>query len=160
MVSMTEIPSDLIPLPTQPWDERPDAIPLDREEVRTALWLTRGNVSGAADTLKVSSQRLRRFVANSPYLSAQLEEARQQLVDIAESNVYDALTDKMDSGRRDSMSRFVLSSQGRSRGWGQGNGPKVNIHNNGPMVIQWADGTSVNVSEDNEKVIEGEKVDE
>lgn len=132
-----EIPADLQPLPTTPWDERPTELPLDVEECRTALWLYRGNIGDAAEALKVRSARLRNFVKNSEYLTREMAEAREILKDIAEKNVYDALTDAADSGRRDSMSRFVLSTIGKDRGFGNGSGG-INVpQGKGRMVVMW-----------------------
>ena len=122
-----DLPADLVSIGTSPWDERPTELPLVVEEVRTALWTNQGNINDAAKLLKVSSQRLRRFVSNNEYLKRELEESKEVLKDIAEANVYEALTDSVDAGRRDSMSRFVLSSIGKDRGYGAG-GSGVNIN--------------------------------
>lgn len=141
---MTHLPNDLIPLPTMPYDERPAELALDREECRTAIWRSRGNISEAAKLLKITSLRLRNFVRANPFLSAEAEEAREILADIAEDNVYDALTDEADPSRRDSMSRFVLASVGRRRGYGQGNNTGVTINaSKGRLVVAWDDGTQV-----------------
>src|SRR6476619_5108550 len=110
-----DFPSDLIPLPTTPYSERPVSLPLDMEECRTALWLVRGNITEAAKLLKTTPLRLRQFVQKSPYLSAEMQEAKDQLVDIAEDVVYEALTDEDDKSRKDTMARFVLGSQGKPR---------------------------------------------
>jgi hypothetical protein len=141
-------PTDLTPLPTAPWDERPAELPLDVEECRTALWRTRGNISDAAAMLKIKPQRLRAFVKKSDYLSRELEEAKENLKDIAEGNVYEALTDDQDPGRKDSMTRFVLASIGKDRGWGSGvGGPKTNINlGAGKFSITWEDGSSLSAS--------------
>lgn len=137
-------PSDLIPLPTMPYDERPPSLPLDVEECRTAIWRTRGNIHDAAKLLKISSSRLRNFVKNSAYLTSEAMEAREILKDIAESNVYDALTDSEDPARRDSMSRFVLGSIGKDRGYGTGvQGGGKGTLNIGNISISWGDGTSI-----------------
>lgn len=130
-------------------------MPLDIEECRTALWLRRGNISEAAKRLKVSPNRLRTFVKKSPRLMEEVEEARQQLVDIAEDVAYDALTDEADPGRRDQMARFVMSNLGKDRGYGTGAGG-VNINlPKGRVNIQWADGSSLSAqSEPEAKVIE------
>lgn len=135
------LPSDLVPIPTQPWPERPAELPLVPQEVRTALWLTAGNITNAASVLKVTSMRLRTFVRNSPYLSAEVEEAKEQVVDKAESIVVDAL-DSNDPTRQDQMARYVLnSSHGRKRGWGQGSS-NVQIDARGSkFTISWADGS-------------------
>lgn len=155
---MADLPTDLVALPTSPWDERPEEIPLVIEECRTALWQTRGNITEAAKTLKVPSGRLRRFVNNSQYLLAEIEEAKEVLVDISESNVYDALTDQQDPGRKDSMTRFVLASQGRKRGWGTGAGPTgLALKGKGRISITWDDGSEIAGEQpgDNAKVVNG-----
>lgn len=138
------IPNDLAALPTMPYSERPIELPLDVEECRTAIWMAAGNISEAAKVLKVSSIRLRNFVKKSPYLSAEMQEAADRLVDIAESNVHDALTDELDPSRRDTMSRFVLSNLGRHRGWGTTASGGVSIKNTagGTVIVQWADGSA------------------
>lgn len=153
-----DLPDDLRPLPTVPYDERPDSLPLDIEECRTALWLHRGNVSDAAKRLKVSPSRLRSMVRNSPRLAKEAEEAREQLVDIAEDAVYSALTDPDDPGRRDTMARFVLTNLGNSRGYGSKGGNSVNINAGGgkKISVTWGDGTSLSVEGKAEKVIEHE----
>jgi hypothetical protein len=127
-----------------PYNERPSELPLDVEEVRTSIWMASGNLTEASKLLKVTSLRLRNFVKKSPYLSAEMQEAADRLVDIAESNVYDALTDELDPSRRDTMSRFVLTNIGKHRGWGSGSGPGVTVKNSagGTIIVQWADGTS------------------
>ena len=151
------IPGDLVALPTMPYNERPAELPLDVEECRTAIWMASGNISEAAKLLKTTSIRLRTFVKKSPYLSAELQESADRLVDIAESNVYDALTDELDPSRRDTMSRFVLTNIGKNRGWGTAGGNAVNIKNSagGTIVVQWADGTQLGANAD-DNIIEGE----
>jgi hypothetical protein len=146
----TEFPQDLIPLPTAPYPERPVSEPLVPEECRTAIWLVRGNITEAAKLLKVTSLRLRQFVNKSPYLLSEMQEAKDQLTDIAETVVYEALTDEDDKGRKDTMARFVLGSQGRNRGWGHSSSAGVNIKNSGggTIVVQWADGTVFGDSEE------------
>jgi hypothetical protein len=118
-----------------------------------------GNITEAAKVLKVTSIRLRNFVKKSPYLSAEMQEAADRLVDIAESNVLDALTDELDPSRRDTMSRFVLSNIGKHRGWGSGGTGGVTVKNSagGTIIVQWADGSAFG-SEPQEEVttIEGE----
>ena len=158
------VPNDLVALPTMPYSERPNELPLDVEECRTALWMASGNVTEAAKILKITSIRLRNFVKKSPYLSAEMQEAADRLVDIAESNVKDALTDELDPSRRDTMSRFVLTNIGKNRGWGTA-GAGVNIKNTagGTIVVQWADGTSIGGQEpngDDATIIEGRVVNE
>lgn len=125
-----------------PYEERPISLPLDVEECRTALWRCNGNVTDAARLLKVRSDRLRKFVKNSPYLSAQLVEAQETLKDLAEANVRDALMDQDDAARRDAMSRFVLTNLGTDRGYGQ-KGPNKGSVQFGDIKISWGDGSDI-----------------
>jgi hypothetical protein len=139
-----------------PYSERPSELPLDIEECRTALWKSRGNISTAAAVLKVTPQRLRSFVKNSPRLLAEQEEAREQLVDKAEDVAYAALDDASDPSRQDQMARYVMTNLGRSRGYSSGgSGVSLNLPK-GNLIISWADGTPLNESE---KTIDGELVD-
>jgi hypothetical protein len=140
----SHVPNDLAALPTMPYSERPVELPLDTEECRTAIWMAAGNVSEAAKILKVTSIRLRNFVKKSPYLTAEMQEAADRLIDIAEANVRDALTDELDPSRRDTMSRFVLTNIGKHRGWGTASSGGVTVKNTagGTIVVQWADGSS------------------
>jgi len=83
-----------------------------------------------------------------------MTEAREQLADRAEEIVKEALNDPVDPGRRDGMAKYILSSLGRPRGFGQGPG-KVSINSAGGNIhITWGDGTPV----DNSPIIEGEVV--
>lgn len=151
------IPSDLVPLPTMPYDRRPVEIPLDVEECRTAIWKAKGNISRASEYLKIPSTRLRNFVEKSPYLKRELRESLEIHVDRAEEIVDEALNDEEDKSRRDQMARFVLGSQvARQRGWGNGQAqPGMKIDNKGGMiVVQWADGTKFDG-----QTVEGEIVD-
>ncbi len=136
---MDSLPQDLVPIPTQPWDERPVGLPLNEEECRTALWLNRGNVSDAAALLKVTSSRLRTYVNAKPRLLAEQKEARERLLDRAESVAYEALFDESDAGRRDGMAKFLLNSGlGKPRQLGSGAGPTMNVKNVGPISISWS----------------------
>lgn len=153
------IPSDLVALPTMPYSERPLELPLDVEECRTAIWMAAGNITEAAKLLKTTSIRLRNFVKKSPYLSAEMQEAADRLVDIAESNVHDALTDELDPSRRDTMSRFVLTNIGKHRGWGSGASGGVTVKNSagGTVIVQWADGSTFGQErQEDSQTIDGE----
>lgn len=153
------LPNDLIPLPTMPYDERPAELPLVVEECRTALWRARGNVSIAADLLKIPSLRLRNFIKKSPFLTDEQKEARDRLVDRAEEIMYEAMEDGDDPGRRDTMARFVASNLGKDRGFGVPNaGVTLNLPK-GPMTITWGDGSQItgndNTPAPSDNVIEG-----
>jgi len=118
--------------------------------------MAKGNVSRAAEYLKVPSTRLRYFVEKSPYLKRELRESLEIYVDRAEEIVDEALNDDEDKSRRDQMARFVLGSQvARQRGWGNGQAqPGMKIDNKGgTILVSWADGTKFQGHE-----IEGEVV--
>lgn len=155
---MASLPANLRPLPTMPYSERPFELPLDIEECRTAIWKCSGNISAAAEVLKVPSQRLRIFVKKSPYLSREMEEAREQIVDKAEDIIREGLEDEDDKARRDQAARFVLNSGfAKARGWGSAATPGISVKAPGGMVVvQWQDGTRFSGAEPT--IIEGEAV--
>ena len=150
-----DFPDDLVPIPSQPWDERPTELPLDAEEVRTALWVSHGSVADAAKILKVNSARLRAFVKNSEYLRREQEEASEVMADIAEKNVYDALTDSEDPGRRDTMSKWFLERKGRNRGYGNAGGQSQGTGPKGRITISWESDVSSPVIDGEAQVING-----
>lgn len=120
-------------------------MPLVVEECRTAIWRAKGNVSGAAMLLKVSSSRLRKFIRDSPYLSAELRESAEIIMDKAEEVVVQAIESE-DPTRADQMARWYLGQQGAGRGYGKdsaGKGPNINLPNKGRMVIMWDDGEQI-----------------
>ena len=149
-------PADLIPLPTMPWDNRPSELPLDIEECRTALWMTRGNITKAAKVMKVPSDRFRRFVRSSPRLSATVEEAQETLLDMAEEQVAEALEDTEDTVRADSMAKFVLTNLGARRGYGtKGSGVTLKPGaGSGSFTISWGDGSDISQPEEQGQVID------
>jgi hypothetical protein len=57
-----------LPLPYFPWLERPAVMPLDVEEVATALFLKQGDLTAAAERLRVTVARLNRTIRKSPRL--------------------------------------------------------------------------------------------
>lgn len=154
---MSDIPGDLVALPTMPYSERPAELPLDVEECRTALWMATGNITKAAELLKTTSIRLRNFIKKSPYLTAEMQESADRMVDVAEQNVLEALHDLEDSTRRDTMSRYVLSNIGKGRGWGTQSSSGISVKNSsgGTIVVQWADGSKFGDKADD---IEGDVV--
>lgn len=144
-----QVPVNLVPLPTMPWDVRPEELPLTVDEARTALWKAEGNITKAAQILKVDSARLRRYISNSPRLSAEMEEAKNQILDRAEEVIVEALNDLDDVVRRDSMAKYVTTNLGKKRGYGNTSPGGVTINNHGgKMVVQWGDGSAIAGSDD------------
>jgi hypothetical protein len=76
------------------------------------------NVSEAADELGVASADLRRLLWARPQLTDAAIEIEERRLDLAEKNIYEALTSD-DSRRRDAASMFTIrnSHRARKRGW-------------------------------------------
>lgn len=146
---MADMPSDLTTLPTMPYSERPDELPLDIEECRTAIWIAKGNITEAAEILKVSSARLRRFVKASGYLSRECEEALDRLKDKAMKVIAEGLND---DNEKYNMAKFVVKEFGVAGSVKD----KAKIANpaSGPIVYSWQDNDDVEEAE----VIDGEVV--
>jgi len=70
-------------LPAYPWSVRPDDHPLTLEEVTHALVEASGDVTSAADRLKVGSLTLRKFIERSPRARAVVLEMDHRLADRA-----------------------------------------------------------------------------
>lgn len=151
---MSEIPDNLTTLPTMPYPERPDDLPLDIEECRTALWLCKGNITDAAAMLKVRSSRLRSFVKASPYLQRETEEATERLKDKAMKVIAEGLDD---DNERYTMARFVAKELGAV-----GQKAVAKEMPAGRIVFEWSDGTSFdpNRARSDATVIEGELVND
>jgi len=106
------LPPDLAPLPYGASDD-------DEEAVRTALYLNFGNVGLAARALGCAPGALARRVELVPSLKADRDAARRMIVDQAEAVVVEQLLDADQPDRRDAAAQFVLTSLGKSVGWGQ-----------------------------------------
>jgi hypothetical protein len=66
---MTEPSADeFTPLPYYPFDARPDGVPLDAEEVATALFLDHGRVDRAAARLQVDQRQLKKAIRGNASL--------------------------------------------------------------------------------------------
>lgn len=74
----------VIPLPviTEDW---PDAVPLDVDVVRSALWHHAGNITMSARYLRVEPSRLRRFVTGNSEFSGDVAQINERLVEYAKS---------------------------------------------------------------------------
>ena len=103
-------PKDLTAMENYGWVRRPERVKLELGEVRTALWAAGGNLGRAAEILMVDGTRLRRFIGMSENLHGEWCEIREQMLDAAERNVWEALYSG-DPKRMDSMAIFVLNSE-------------------------------------------------
>jgi hypothetical protein len=68
---------EFVPLPFYPWLSRPETVPLDDDECATALFLAKGDVSAAADLLKVGPTRLKRSIRRCTRLQRLVDRERK-----------------------------------------------------------------------------------
>lgn len=85
---------------------------LTTEKIADALQKKMGNVTEAAKALKVARQTLHRRIGEDEALQAVLVDARETLVDIAES----ALVKQIKQGNTAAII-FTLKTQGKGRGY-------------------------------------------
>jgi hypothetical protein len=136
-------------LPAYPWQTRPDDHPLTADEVCAALFEAEGDVTSAAERLKVGSLILRKFIERSSRARAVIVEMNARLVDEAQATLHAALRDD-DARRQDWATRFILNSKnGRGRGWASAEPADEAAQVRGPLinltlpVVRWADGTLI-----------------
>jgi len=110
-MQIEDLPPDLAPIPYGADDE-------DIEAIRTCLYLNFGNVKLAARALGSTTGALARKVEGDPSLRADRDAARRMIVDLAEANIVEQLSDEGSIDRRDEAAKFVLTSLGKSLGWG------------------------------------------
>ena len=130
---------DIAALPTRtaPY---PNDVPLDPEEVKSALWHARGNLRAAAGLLWTSQARLGALVKRDATLAATRQEAAELLLDEAEAVMVEALTSE-DPVRADAAARFVLERAGRGRGWTRDGSTGVSLSfgnaQGGALAVKW-----------------------
>jgi hypothetical protein len=97
----------------------PDSVQhLDHDVVVEVLSRHRVNVTDAAGEMGVASADLRRLLCAKPHLTDMALELEERRLDLAEKNIYEALTSD-DPRRRDAASMFTIrnSHRARKRGW-------------------------------------------
>lgn len=149
-------------LPAYPWSQRPDDMPLTADEVCDALFQAEGDITAAAQRLKVGSLILRKFIERSSRARAAIREMDLRLADKARSKLAQALDDD-DNRRVDWAIRYVLNSKNaRPLGWASSD-PSETANQSalaGPLVTlnlppaQWADGTAIGPKDRPKNVIE------
>jgi len=83
------------------------------------LYLNFGNVGLAARALGCLPGTLARRIELLPSLKADRDAARRMIVDQSEAVIVEELLDADQPERRSEAARFVLTSLGKSLGWGQ-----------------------------------------
>ena len=103
---------EFAPLPFYPWDSRPPHLPLDHDEVASAIHLANGDLVRAAFLLKVPIVRINRSLRASPRLQRILDEALQVTLAKAASIPIQTLFDpEADTRRLEWASAHVLRSR-------------------------------------------------
>jgi len=100
------------------------------EQVENALNQTAGNIASAARALGASRSTIYRFIENSPTLQQVLVDAREELVDIAES----ALRREVLNGNITAII-FTLKTQGKARGYVERQ--EVSGPDGGAIILEW-----------------------
>ena len=85
---------------------------ITKKQYKEAIMRAAGNMSAAAQMLSVSRQAVRLQVEKHPDLKQSVEEARETLIDMAESKLTKAVKD----GDMTAII-FTLKTQGKHRGW-------------------------------------------
>lgn len=98
----------------------------DPSTVAKALTASCGIVTHAAAALGVTVQTVRRYIREFPECKEAKYEAREQALDLAESNVFNGL----ESGDK-TYTIFFLKTIGRERGWVEGR--ELTGPNGGPI---------------------------
>jgi hypothetical protein len=98
-------------LPAYPWSQRPDDHPLTLDEVSAALVEASGDVTAAADRLRVGSLTLRKFIERSPRARAVVLEMDHRLADRARRKLIAILNADEDARRQDWAIRYILNSR-------------------------------------------------
>jgi hypothetical protein len=68
---------EFVQLPYYGYDSRPEHLPLDVDEVATALFIARGEIKTAADRLKVTVARLQRTIRREHKLQILLKRLKE-----------------------------------------------------------------------------------
>jgi hypothetical protein len=133
------LPDDLV-APYESAHRLANEEPLTARDVRSALWLSAGDTSKAAQRLGVPSARVRAFADKSEWIREELHEARERILDQAEEILYEALFSD-DPKRRDSAARYILtkSQTGRARLHALTDHLQLDPKADRPTTIRWAE---------------------
>lgn len=104
------------------------------EQIEHALRQANGNVSHAARELGVTRWALGQRISRSEHLKQVVTEAREEMVDIAET----ALRKQIEQGNIAAII-FALKTIGRPRGYVERTEHEVGGFQGGPIILRWAD---------------------
>jgi hypothetical protein len=106
---------------------------LKKANVLAAIKTAQGNLAAVARAYGVSRQAVQKFVANDPELTEATNEARETMLDNAESKLY---TEAMNGNTAALI--FLLKTQGKKRGYierAEVTGADGKDLNTGPAVV-------------------------
>lgn len=107
---------------------------LTAAQIEHALRQANGNVAYAARELGVARWTLVRHISRSEHLKQVVTEAREEMVDIAET----ALRKQIEQGNIAAII-FALKTVGRPRGYVERTEHEVGGFQGGPIILRWAD---------------------
>ena len=138
----SDLDAEFIPLPYFPWDKRPSHLPLDVEEVATALYLSGGLIGQAAERLKVEPLKVVRAISRSPRLTRLHAELASLLNDKVHEEYINAFKSEDDRRREWASAKVAQSKQFQ----GHPLAPSTNVQAplvgpNAPtrIIISWED---------------------
>jgi hypothetical protein len=108
-------PAHMLPPDLPVLTETPDLS--DEDVLRTALYVSWGNVLKAAELLGLPAGVLARRIESSKSLKADRDAARRLIIDAAEGKIIDRLADTEGEDQYETA-KFVLTSLGKEVGWG------------------------------------------
>jgi hypothetical protein len=138
---------EFLPLPYYPWDERPSHLPLDADEVATAIHLAHGDLHDAAQLLKTPLHRVERLARNSPRLQKVLQESLNLTLIRAASIPIRTLFDPTADARRLEWASTKLLQSKLAQSHPLSPAPAANIQSNSltvnapqrTIVFKWQD---------------------
>ena len=110
----SEHDGEFVPLPFYPWNERPSTLPLDPDEVATAIHIAKGDIPAAAALLKVPEFKLNRSLRHHPRLQRVLNESLEIVHNRAASEYIQALDSPSDRRREWAASKILATRSAQS----------------------------------------------
>ena len=138
--AVSDLDAEFVPLPYYSWETRPSHLPLDVEEVATALYLAGGLIARAAERLKCEPLKVVRAIARS----ARLQRLHQELASLLNDKVHEEYLkafEATDDRRREwAASKLSQTNQFQNHPLAPYNSAPAQLANaSGPMriVISW-----------------------
>ena len=98
------------------------------DEVVDVIQKSEGVRTTICKLLDCSQTQLRNYLEEHPELKQVMLDAREQILDLAESVIRENLTQTENPELRQRCAEFTLKSIGRNRGWGPDNYPAMQVN--------------------------------